>query len=264
MTKDLGLCHRSAMWIIPSIDLIEGKCVRLLKGSYSDKTVYSAKPGNTAMDFEAAGAKWIHVVDLDAAKGQGRNNRDVIRKIRRSVSCRIEVGGGIRSEEDVEELLDGGVDRLSLGTILVQEPDTVAGWVKRYGKLFAGDIAALDGVVRIKGWESDGGMTDESLAERIKAIGIETVIYTNISQDGTLTGPDIEGTNRIAERSGLSVILSGGISSNQDIETVCRLRHPGVEGIITGKAVFEGRVDLREMIKEFQQTRSSRGPTRSD
>ena len=252
------------MWIIPSIDLIEGKCVRLLKGGYSDKTVYSARPGDTAMDFEAAGAKWIHIVDLDAAKGQRRNNRDVIRKIRRSVSCRIEVGGGIRSEEDVEELLNGGVDRLSLGTILVQEPDTVAGWVRRYGKRFTGDIAALDGIVRIKGWESDGGMTDESLAERIKAIGIETVIYTNISQDGTLTGPDIEGTNRIAERSGLSVILSGGISSNQDIETVCRLRHPGVEGIITGKAVFEGRVDLREMIKEFQQTRSSRGPTRSD
>ena len=107
-------------------------------------------------------------------------------------------------------------------------------------------------------------MTDESLAERIKAIGIETVIYTNISQDGTLTGPDIEGTNRIAERSGLSVILSGGISSNQDIETVCRLRHPGVEGIITGKAVFEERVDLQEMIKEFQRPRSSPGPTRSD
>ncbi len=241
------------MLIMPSIDLIDGKCVRLLKGDYGAKTVYSQVPEDTANSFEDAGARWIHVVDLDAAKRHGGNNRGVIRKIRNSVSCKVEVGGGIRTREDVEELLDAGIDRLVLGTILVRDPATVATWLGRYGKRFVGDIAALDGIVRIKGWESDSGMTDESLAERIKAMGIETVIYTNISQDGTLSGPDIQGTNRIAERSGLSVILSGGISSNQDIESVCRLRHPRVEGIITGKAVFEGRVDLQEMMKEFQR-----------
>ena len=177
---------------------------------------------------------------------------DVIRRIRNSVSCKVEVGGGIRSEEDVGELFDAGIDRLVLGTILVREPNTVAGWVRRYGQRFVGDIAALDGIVRIKGWESDTGLTDESLATRIKAIGIEIVIYTNISQDGTLSGPDIEGTNRIAERSGLSVILSGGISSNADVETVHQNKHPGVAGIITGKAVLEGRVALGDLILRFQ------------
>ncbi len=240
------------MLIIPSIDLIDGKCVRLLKGDYGAKTVYSQAPEDTAKSFEDAGARWIHIVDLDAARGQGRNNRAVIRRICRSVSCKVEVGGGIRSEEDVRELLDAGIERLILATILVWEPDTVAGWVRRYGQRFVGDIAALDGIVRIKGWESDTGLTDESLATRIKAIGIETVIYTNISQDGTLSGPDIEGTNRIAERSGLSVILSGGISSNADVETVHQKKHPGVVGIITGKAVFEGRVALGDLISRFQ------------
>ncbi len=240
------------MWIIPSIDLIDGECVRLFKGSYSEKTVYSTKAEEIALGFETAGARWIHVVDLDAAKGEGRNNRDVIRRIRRSVSCKVEAGGGIRSVRDVEELLEAGVDRLVLGTILVRKPDAVEEWVKSFGERFAGDIAVVNGMVRVKGWEADGGTTDEALAMRIKAMGIGTIIYTNITQDGTLSGPDIEGTNRIAERSGLSVILSGGIGSNEDIERVWRLRHQGVEGVITGKAVLENKVDLAKMIKEFQ------------
>jgi phosphoribosylformimino-5-aminoimidazole carboxamide ribotide isomerase len=241
------------MWIIPSIDLIGGECVRLYKGSYSQKTVYSTKPEETASGFEAAGAQWIHIVDLDAARGEGGNNRDVIRRIRKTVSGKVEVGGGIRSKRDVEELLEAGVDRLILGTVLVRNPDSVEEWVTSYGNRFAGDIAVFDGMVRVKGWEADGGTTDEALAMRIKAIGIGTIIYTNITQDGTLRGPDIEGTNRIAERSGLSVILSGGIGSNRDIERVWRSRHPGVEGIITGKAVLEGRVDLQKMINSFQR-----------
>jgi phosphoribosylformimino-5-aminoimidazole carboxamide ribotide isomerase len=252
LDKGSGLCQLDAMLIIPSIDLIDGKCIRLLKGDYRAKTVYSEMPHETAKSFERAGARWIHVVDLDAAQGQGRHNRDVIREIRGSVSCRIEVGGGIRTEEDVEEMIAAGIDRLVLGTILVREPERVAGWVERYGQQFAGGIDALQGTVRIKGWEVDGQLSDENLAFSVKELGIETVIYTSISQDGTLSGPDIQATNRIAERSGLSVILSGGIGSSEDVQTVYRMRHPGVKGVITGKAIFEGRVDLRELIAAYQ------------
>ncbi len=240
------------MQIVPSIDLLAGKCVRLLKGDYGQSTVYSDDPVETAMGFEAAGASWIHAVDLDGARGSGENNRDRLRAICRAVSCRIQLGGGIRTEHDVRQLLDIGVSRLILGTILSRDPDTVAMWTACYGGVFWGGVDARDGIVKTSGWTEDSGVRDIDLARRLGPLGLTGLVYTSIARDGTLSGPDIERTNEIAEAAGLPVTLSGGISSAGDVEDVYRRRSAGVTGVIIGKAIYEQRLNLAEMISRYE------------
>ncbi|MBN2509742.1 MAG: 1-(5-phosphoribosyl)-5-[(5-phosphoribosylamino)methylideneamino]imidazole-4-carboxamide isomerase [Spirochaetales bacterium] len=239
------------MLIIPAIDILNGECVRLFKGDYGRAVSYQRDPAVVALKFAASGVKRIHIVDLDAARGQG-SNRDAIRRVRKAVSCTIEAGGGIRTEDDILELLDIGVDRLILGTVLVRDPDVVAGWVSKYGRHFIGGIDALDGEVKVAGWEEGSGMKDSDLAKRARDIGVSSIIYTSISRDGTLEGPDIANTVRIADEGGLPVILSGGISCNEDFKAVKNTVHPGIVGIITGKAYYEGKVDLEKAVAEYQ------------
>lgn len=240
------------MLIIPAIDLLDGECVRLFQGDYSQSTHYSKRPASIAKAFAEAGARRIHIVDLDAARGNSKTNRNVIHDIRKEVPCVLEVGGGIRSEDDVKELLDIGVDKLILGTLLANKPEKVGEWVSKYGDVFIAGIDARDGMVKISGWENDINLKDLELVDRIKNLGIKEIIYTNISLDGTLQGPDIERTNLIAERSGLEVILSGGISSEQDIEEVITHRHRGLKGVITGKAIYENRISLSAVFRDYQ------------
>ncbi|MBI9107115.1 MAG: 1-(5-phosphoribosyl)-5-[(5-phosphoribosylamino)methylideneamino]imidazole-4-carboxamide isomerase [Spirochaetales bacterium] len=246
------------MIIIPAIDLIDGKCVRLFKGDYSTSKIYNEDPVETAKAFEAAGAARIHIVDLDAARGDG-NNRDVIMKIRRSVSAVIETGGGIRTTDDVQELVDCGIDRMIAGTVLAREPEKVATWIARFGSKFIAGIDALNGDVKVSGWEKGSGLSDSELAKASAAMGIISIVYTNIAKDGTLSGPDLENTLRIARESGIPVILSGGISCAEDIEAVCsQTPGSGISGIITGKAIYEGRMDLKSVIAEFQNEENIR------
>ena len=155
------------MKIIPAIDLLGGRCVRLQKGSYSDVTVYYEDPAEAAAVFQSLGVPRIHVVDLDAARGQGKNNREALRKIAAVFDGEIEVGGGVRSENDIEELLKAGADFLIAGTVLAKEPETVGRWVRRYGARFIAGIDALNAAVRVSGWEKDGGISDEALANPI-------------------------------------------------------------------------------------------------
>ena len=240
------------MDIIPSIDLLDGSCVRLFRGRYDESTVYPENPVATARRFEEEGARWIHVVDLNAAGERGGTNRSIIASICRSVSCSVEVGGGIRSEDDVNELLEIGVARLIVGTILIKEPEAVSRWVKRHGAVFVGGLDARNGMLQVRGWEDSGGVKDSELAARLEDLGLVGVIYTNIVRDGTLSGPDIDSTNAIAEASGLPVVLSGGIGSEEDIRAVWRQGHPGVKGVITGKAVYEKKIRLGVLINEVQ------------
>lgn len=240
------------MLIIPAIDLLNNTCVRLYKGDYNKSKLYSDSPVETARKFEESGVKRIHIVDLDAARGRGKNNRMVIKQIRNSVKCTIEVGGGVRSKEDIDELLEIGVDKLIIGTILIKNPKEVIGWIKEYGNIFIGGIDVLEGYVKISGWEQGSGIIDTDLANKLKSWGINEIIYTNISRDGTLSGPDIENTNKIADVSGLNVILSGGISSDDDISDVFNKKHPGITGIITGKAIYENKINLKNMITLYQ------------
>ena len=262
--------------ILPAIDLLSGFCVRLLKGRYDSVTRYDRDPVEAACRFEAAGARWIHLVDLDAVRGVSpgassspdaphrgggpAHNREVIRRIRRAVSCRLEVGGGIRCEADVEELLAAGADRLVLGTVLVRDPERVAAWCARYGGVFMAGIDAEEGRVKVAGWEQDGAQEDVELARRASALGVAGIVYTSIGRDGTLAGPDLERTNRVAAAADLPVVASGGVGSGADVERVFRERHGSVAGIIVGKAMYEDRVDLAELIRRFQRAAPSGAP----
>ena len=240
------------MVIIPAIDILQKRCVRLYKGSYDEVTDYGDDPAAVAARYEEEGAVRIHIVDLDGARGDAAVNKTIIRNIRKRVTCVLELGGGIRSEADVEELLGLGIDRLVLGSILAKEPEKTSGWVRKYGPHFIAGIDALEGMIRIAGWRETAGIRDEDLAASLQSLGLVSVIYTNIAQDGTLKGPDIPNTLRIAEVSGLPVILSGGISSAADVANACRHEARGITGIIVGRALYEGKVILKELIADHQ------------
>jgi phosphoribosylformimino-5-aminoimidazole carboxamide ribotide isomerase len=257
------------MTLIPAIDLLGGACVRLTRGRYDQVERYSKDPLEVARRFEAAGARWIHLVDLDAARRGSSisdssifsssdqpaadvHNRSTIRRIARTLSCSIEVGGGIRSLEDVEELLEAGVKRLIVGTVLVKNPQEVSRWCGLHpGILWAG-IDADSGAVKISGWEQGLELQDVELAGRVRQMGLAGIVYTSIGRDGTLEGPDIEGTNRIAEVSGLPVILSGGIGSMEHVRQVFLEGHAGVEGLVIGKAIYRGQIDLEELFSRSE------------
>lgn len=239
------------MLIIPAIDLLDGKAVRLFKGDYNKVTLYHEDPVQLARDFEKAGAKRVHIVDLDAARGS-RTNRELIRKIRQATGFLIEVGGGIRSEDDVSELLDAGVERLILGTVLAKEPETIASWVSDFGKIFIAGIDALGGMVKVSGWQEGAEISDLELAARAAELGTVSIIYTNIAKDGTLSGPDVERSLSVAAASGLPVIVSGGVSSEGDIARIAALKDQRIAGVIAGKALYEGMIRLERVIQEYQ------------
>lgn len=248
------------MIIIPAIDILDGKCVRLLKGNYNDVTVYGDNAVAVAQNLEKAGATRIHIVDLDGARG-GTNNRSVIAKIREKTSSILEVGGGLRTEEDVKELSAIGIDRFILGTVFVKEPDMCMKWIEKYGygkQKFIAGIDALNGEVKISGWEKGSNLKDIDLAVKAKEAGFCSIIYTNIAKDGTLTGPDTERSCLMGEASSLPVIISGGISCDKDFKDITnssRCNSSGkIAGIITGKAFYEGKFDLETVIKNYQKS----------
>ena len=238
------------MTVIPAIDILGGECVRLVRGDYQEATTYERDPVAMARKFAQAGAKRIHVVDLDAARGDSRTNRKKIRKIRRAVDVTIQLGGGIRRDEDIEELLDLGIDRLVVGTAFARRPENVAGWVAHYGDVFLVGIDALDGMVRVSGWEKETNIRDVDLARRAREARVASIIYTSIARDGTMEGPDVQRTNAVAEASGIPVILSGGIGSMADLEKVRAGAAKNVVGVIVGKAIYEGTIDVEEIFKD--------------
>jgi phosphoribosylformimino-5-aminoimidazole carboxamide ribotide isomerase len=240
--------------LIPSIDLRAGRGVRLLRGSFADATEYAPDPVGTVRGFSDCGARWVHIVDLDAAEGKGADNLKVIERIRAAVSCRVEVGGGVRSEEQARRLFDLGVDRLVLGTVLVRSPDSVKEWVGRLGSRFAAGVDAWDGRVRVSGWAEETGRADTDVASGLAQLGVRWLIYTNISKDGTLAGPDIGRTNAAARAAGLPTIVSGGIGSEGDVAAVAERGDPLVAGAILGKALYEGRVDLKALFTRYPQS----------
>ncbi len=245
------------MVLVPAVDLRDGRCVRLFRGDFSTATQYPLDPIATALRFEAQGLRWIHIVDLDAAEGRGRDNLETIRRIRGSVACRLEVGGGVRSRDQAARLLDVGVDSIVLGTVLVRCPQEVALWIGTLGGRFIGGVDADNGVVRVAGWTQDGGRSDTELAAGLADIGIRGLIYTNINRDGTLQGPDVQRTNAAARASGLPTLLSGGIGSLQDVKDTAAARDPLVAGVILGKAVYESKLDLAELLRAFPQSAGS-------
>ncbi len=235
------------MLIMPAIDLKDGNCVRLLQGRAEDATVYSDDPVDTAKKWKAAGAEILHIVDLDGAFSGTQKNLDSIRAIRRSVDMTLEVGGGIRTMETIDLLIAMGIERVILGTVAAKDPGFLRQACDRHpGKVIAG-IDAKDGKVAIKGWVETTGQEAIGLAQKMKEAGAAGIIYTDISRDGMLTGPNFEATERMARSVDLPVIASGGISSIDDIRRLLKIE--GLWGAITGKAIYTGRLDVAEAVR---------------
>jgi len=238
------------MLIIPAIDLKDGNCVRLLQGKKEAVTVYSDDPAATARRWQSEGASLIHVVDLDGAFTGAQKNLDAITKIREAVSVDIEVGGGIRDMDGVEHLFRLGINRVILGTKAVEDPEFLREAAQHSpGKVFVG-IDAKDGVVAVKGWVELTGLSAVELAKKAEALGAGGIIYTDISRDGMLTGPNIPATEEVLRAVGIPVIASGGVSSLEDIKRLKAIK--GLWGVIVGKALYSGAIDYREALRCLQ------------
>jgi len=236
-----------AMIIIPAIDLKNGECVRLLQGKKEMVTSYSKDPVAVAKRWVEEGATLIHIVDLDGAFSGTQKNLESIKNIRKSVDVSLETGGGIRDMDRIEELVSIGIDRIILGTSAVKNPELVKKASEKYpGRILVG-IDARDGNVAVKGWEEITEIDAMEFALKVQEMGAAGIIYTDISRDGMLTGPDIEATRAMAEVLEIPVIASGGISSLDDIKKLMGIR--GLWGAITGKALYTGKVSLSEAIR---------------
>lgn len=235
--------------VYPAIDLRRGRCVRLEKGEASRETVYGDDPLAVARSFAEAGAEWIHVVDLDAAFGDG-SNRALIRSIVASTSLRVQTGGGLRTEDDLAEVLEAGAARAVIGTAAIENPELVRRAVERWGaERIAVGLDARGRRPAARGWTEESGTDLFDLGARMVELGARTIIHTDIERDGMLQGPNVELSRALAEASGAEVIVSGGVGSGADVRAAAGAGR-GIVGIIVGKAIYEGRVDLAEAVRD--------------
>jgi phosphoribosylformimino-5-aminoimidazole carboxamide ribotide isomerase len=242
------------MLIIPAIDIKEGKCVRLTRGDFAQKKIYLDNPCDMAVIWRKQNAKMLHVVDLDAALTGEMVNFEKIREIVGLLDIPIQVGGGIRSVEAVEKYLEIGVSRVVIGSAAVTNPGLIAELLKKYrpSQIVVG-IDAENGVPKIKGWTESSGMKDFELALEMKRLGVERVIYTDITRDGTLQGIGYETTRNFAEKAGMKVTASGGVSSSEDLNKLRLLQPLGVDSVIIGKALYECNFPCQEMWYAYEQ-----------
>ena len=234
------------MELFPAIDLIGGCAVRLVKGDYAQKTVYSDNPAEVAKSFAAAGAKYLHVVDLEGAKDGGTPNLETIRNIVEQGGLLVEVGGGIRSEEVIKKYLDVGVFRVILGTAAVQNPAFLEEMVQRYGEKIAVGVDIKDGMVAIKGWTEVSAESCFDFCEKLQKIGVKTIICTDISKDGLLSGTNLELYKELSEKFSVDIVASGGVTTLDDVK---KLADMGMYGAILGKALYTGNIDLKAAVE---------------
>lgn len=233
-----------SMIIYPAIDLLDGRCVRLLQGRYNQVTVYNEDPLAVAESFQEAGAQWIHVVDLNAAKSGRSTHRKTIAAIKERTGMRVQTGGGIRDMATIEDLLQTDhLDRLVLGTAAVRDRKMTRQALDRFADRIAIGVDARDDRVCVDGWTTESGLPVLSFVETMAEAGAQHIIYTDISRDGTLQGPPLEMIHQLVELGIVNVVASGGIGSHQDIESV---RQTGAAGVIVGKAIYEGKVVLEK------------------
>ena len=233
------------MIIYPAIDIRGGRCVRLTEGRFDAETVFSDDPAEMALKWAGMGAEFLHLVDLDGALAGEGKNVPVIERILQSVSIPVQLGGGIRNLETIEKLLSLGVSRLILGSAAVKNPQLVEEACKKYPGHIAVGIDAKNGEVAIEGWGKGSGVAATELAKKMAAYGVETIIYTDISRDGMLSGVNVEATAALARSCGVPIIASGGVASLEDIRRVKAVESDGVQGCIIGKAIYTGAVDLK-------------------
>ena len=234
--------------LIPAIDIINGQCVRLTKGDYDQKTVYSASPADVAKEFEQIGFKRLHVVDLDGAKSRHIVNSQVLSRISAETKLTVDFGGGIKTDGDIEQAFAAGAAMVTVGSIAVTAPELFMGWLEKYGPermILGADVR--NGKISINGWKEDSGEDLLPFLRRYVDAGVKNVLCTEISKDGTLAGPAIGLYRQVMQAyPGLHLIASGGVSSKQDI---IDLDEAGIPAVVFGKAIYEGRIDLREIVK---------------
>lgn len=232
--------------LIPAIDIIGGKCVRLTRGDYDKKTVYNDDPVAQAKEFERLGMKRLHVVDLDGAKAKHVVNSDVLRGITTATNLKVDFGGGIKSDEDIEKAFAAGASLVTIGSVAVSQPDTFIKWLSQYGadKIILG-ADTRNGFVSINGWKEDSREELLPFLSKYVKMGVKNVLCTEISRDGTLTGPSTELYRKIMDAfPGIHLIASGGVGSSEDI---IELDHAGIPAVVFGKAWYEGKINLERL-----------------
>jgi phosphoribosylformimino-5-aminoimidazole carboxamide ribotide isomerase len=238
----------NAFILYPAIDMRDGKCVRLMQGDYNQETIYGDSPFDMAKQFADQGAEWIHMVDLDGAKDGRKINHEHVLRVAKELSAKVQIGGGIRSMEDVSYYLDNEVDRVILGSAAVSDPEFVREALQRYGgSRVAIGLDARDGFVATEGWLETSHIRAVDLAKRLAEEGAETFIFTDISKDGMLQGPNVEAIGELARITGKEVIASGGVSSVEDL-TELKNDKRGIAGAIIGKALYTDRFTLAEAL----------------
>ncbi len=238
------------MLVVPAVDIKDGELVRLWQGDFEKAKSYSQDPISAAKGWAEKGARLIHVVDLDGARSGKSKNLDIAAEIAGSVSCPVELGGGIRTRGAIEEVLDRGIARVVLGTVVSEDPAFTRDMVVSFGDKVVISIDAKDGIVRAKGWSQVTKLPAVECGKRMLEFGVKTIIYTDIARDGTLMGPNIEAIERFLDSVvGLEVFASGGIASLEDLKCLKRLESKGLAGVIVGKALYEGKIDFEEAMK---------------
>lgn len=243
----------AAFTIYPAIDMRGGKCVRLLQGDYTKETVYGDSPFEMARLFAEQGAQWIHMVDLDGAKEGKRVNDRFVLEVVQNLNVNVQIGGGIRTEEDVAYYLENGVTRVILGSAAISNPAFVKNMLLTYGERIAIGIDAKNGFVATEGWLNTSNVKATELGKELAEAGAETFIFTDIATDGMLSGPNVKAAIEMAQATGKGVIASGGVSSLADVQTLAAHVADGVAGAIVGKALYTNQFTLAEALKVVQQ-----------
>lgn len=237
------------MIILPAIDIKDSTCVRLYQGDYSTAEKVAESPLATAKKFESAGARWIHMVDLDGAKARKPVNSRAVLEVKSGTDLKVEIGGGIRDMDTVEFYLEQGIDRVILGSAALQNPEFVREAVRKYGRSIAVGIDAIGGKAAAEGWTEKSSVDYLELAKNMEQMGVRYIIYTDISKDGTLAGPNLQQLDKINSSVSCNIIASGGVSSMED---VLNIRDMGLYGAIAGKAIYSGCLDLEEAVVSCQ------------
>ncbi|MDD5492178.1 MAG: 1-(5-phosphoribosyl)-5-[(5-phosphoribosylamino)methylideneamino]imidazole-4-carboxamide isomerase [bacterium] len=237
------------MMIIPAIDLRGGQCVRLEQGKLEQETIYSKDPLFIAKLFQAKGAKRLHIIDLDGAFAGVVQNLEIIEKICKEVNMPVQVGGGMRKMEMIDKVIAAGASKVILGTIAITNQPLLDEALKKYGDKIIVAIDAKKGKISIGGWKDDTEVNAADLAKKMKEAGVKEILYTDISRDGMMEGPNIKGIKSIAQKGGIAVIAAGGISTIKDVEKIIEIEKYGVEGMVIGKALYTETIKLEDAVK---------------
>lgn len=233
------------MIIFPAIDIKDNKCVRLLQGDFNKVNIYGDNPSEMAKKWEEKGAEFIHIVSLNGARGEGNINDDSIKKIIQSVNIPIQIGGGVRDEKRIKDLLDMGVNRVIIGSMAVKNKELLKDLVKKYKEKIVVSIDAKNGKVAIEGWEEISSLDSIELCKELEEIGVKTIVYTDISKDGMMIGPNFHIYEKLSKETSLDIIASGGVTTLEDVK---KLKLMNLYGAIIGKSLYENKIELKEAL----------------